>query len=279
MTTLAPHPPASSSSHPSSNVASSSSGSSPPMPIPGVTTAIEENRWLAATFQLTDVENEDFYTMAKQQYKMKRYHICIKCLEIYIGRLSMKQPPPPATSVKKPSQPFGKFDHQMLAVASHSSPSSVPSTSASTSTSSSTSLPVGPFHLLAYSHYRLGSLARARECFLACVRLGYDADWQMIVQIELELREELKEVKAREERDGQQAIETIRKHMRSNWYLNKANPTPATNLPPNQSDSHSRDAPANVSATMDGDDHPAIHVDGIRTIDEPTQGNIIEDSK
>ena len=74
-------------------------------------------------------------------------------------------------------------------------------------------MPLGALHLLGNAHLRNGDLRRARECFLACVRLGYDADWQMLVQIELDASAAAREATHRQARQGQEAVATLNKHL------------------------------------------------------------------
>mmetsp|Transcript_22622 Transcript_22622/g.44403 ORF Transcript_22622/g.44403 Transcript_22622/m.44403 type:complete len:121 (-) Transcript_22622:1338-1700(-) len=42
-------------------------------------------------------------------------------------------------------------------------------------------------HLLGYAYYMNGDLLRALETFKSCVNDGFDADWQLLVEIQLEL--------------------------------------------------------------------------------------------
>jgi hypothetical protein len=41
-------------------------------------------------------------------------------------------------------------------------------------------------HLLAHANLSLGELDKARDCFLGCVRLGFEDDWQSLVSLELD---------------------------------------------------------------------------------------------
>jgi tetratricopeptide (TPR) repeat protein len=43
---------------------------------------------------------------------------------------------------------------------------------------------VASLHLLGYCHLYLNRLDKSLECFLSCVRMGRDEDWQMVVQVE-----------------------------------------------------------------------------------------------
>jgi len=45
-------------------------------------------------------------------------------------------------------------------------------------------------HLLGYSLYMAGSLERSLEMFKACIHEGYDDDWQLLVEIEIEIEAE-----------------------------------------------------------------------------------------
>jgi hypothetical protein len=37
-----------------------------------------------------------------------------------------------------------------------------------------------------FTHYsETGHLDRALECFISCVRMGHDDDWQLVTQVEL----------------------------------------------------------------------------------------------
>ncbi len=40
-------------------------------------------------------------------------------------------------------------------------------------------------HLLANAHLKIGDLDKAHQCFLGCVRLGIEQDWQQLVETEL----------------------------------------------------------------------------------------------
>ena len=42
-------------------------------------------------------------------------------------------------------------------------------------------------HLLGYAHYMSGDLEKSLRTFCKCVNDGYDSDWQLIVEIQLEL--------------------------------------------------------------------------------------------
>ena len=49
-------------------------------------------------------------------------------------------------------------------------------------------------HLLGYSYYMVGKRKRALEQFKLCVKeKGFDADWQLLVEIQLELEEQPQE--------------------------------------------------------------------------------------
>lgn len=45
-------------------------------------------------------------------------------------------------------------------------------------------------HLLGNCHEQLNQLPEARDCFLACVRLGFEKDWQNTVEVSCALEEE-----------------------------------------------------------------------------------------
>ncbi|GBG33738.1 Hypothetical Protein FCC1311_099612 [Hondaea fermentalgiana] len=42
-------------------------------------------------------------------------------------------------------------------------------------------------HLLGYAYYMNGDLAKALRMFTTCVNDGFDADWQLLVEIQIEL--------------------------------------------------------------------------------------------
>jgi hypothetical protein len=46
---------------------------------------------------------------------------------------------------------------------------------------------VKELHLMGYAQMHCDNLQEALECFLACVRLGYEQDWQLVVDLQLRL--------------------------------------------------------------------------------------------
>lgn len=191
-------------------------------PTPTVSIA-HENRWLSSTFGLPSViASEDFYTVAKQQYGRARYNLAIRCLEIYVSRLASIQAAAATTA-----QAVSATQAASSGRTGHGPAGKGGSSGLGKEGPSRSALPIGPLHLLAFAHYNLGGLSKARECFLACVRLGFDADWQMLVQVELELADAIKIATEREEIAGQQAIATLRKHLQANARWNQKNGTAA----------------------------------------------------
>lgn len=63
-----------------------------------------------------------------------------------------------------------------------------------------------PMHLLGYCHLKNGSLLKAKQCFLAAVHLGFDLDWQSLVQVALDLEAEKEAEAAKEEEERERAL-------------------------------------------------------------------------
>jgi hypothetical protein len=69
---------------------------------------------------------------------------------------------------------------------------------------------------------QISDLSKARECFLACVRQGRADDWQMLVQIELELVARNREQEQRQFAESIQAVATLRKHLKMHDWDSKS---------------------------------------------------------
>jgi hypothetical protein len=173
-------------------------------------TPLEENRWLVSTFGLppsSSISAASFYEVGRSQFNAGRYHLAAKCLEIYLARLGATNATT-ASTVNKPLKHGSTLGGGgFTAAAGPIAPSRL------TTNTTGQSLPVAPLHLLGHAHLRLGSLRRARECFLGCVRLGYDTDWQMVVQTELDVGAAARAAAAQQGIRGAEAVATLHKHI------------------------------------------------------------------
>ena len=197
----------------SASAASASTAASAPL------TTAQENRWLVSTFALSlpasSLDSAEFYTQAKAQYTAGRFQLAIRCLEIYISRVAANQAAA-VTAAALPTKAAAAGTRATRYGASLSGGGGLvvgapPLTSPAAA--GSKSLPIAPLHLLACAHHRVGDWPRARECFLACTRLGFDPDWQMIVQGELENLATSRANKAMVDAAGAEAVATVAKHM------------------------------------------------------------------
>jgi hypothetical protein len=123
----------------------------------------------------------------------------------------------------------GRVMSQMpSAAAATNTAASVASSSKSSHHLLTGTLPVAPLHLLGHAHLRLGALKRARECFLACAgRLGFDPDWQMVVEVELDLGAQARQQAATQGQRGARAVATLHKHIEAHNRAQQAATTAA----------------------------------------------------